>query len=252
MTFGRTATAALRGLCLHYRTLGDGEPLLLLHGFFGASSDFIHLFDVGVLARTHRIIAPDLRGHGGTLDPGGTFSMRECARDLWALLDALGIERVRAVGTSLGGNTLLHMATQQPARVEAMVLVSATSHFPAEARAIMAQASEDGHSDQEWRELRAKHLLGDDQIRALWRRANALQDSHDDLDFTPALLGTIRARTLIVSGDRDPFYPVQISVDMYRAIPQSSLWVVPGGGHCPVFGEERAAFERLALRHLAA
>lgn len=252
MNPGRTATAALRGVTLHYRTLGEGEPLLLLHGFFGASSDFVHLFDLAALARTHRIIAPDLRGHGGTLDPGGPWSQRECALDVWALLDALGIERVRAVGTSLGGNVLLHMATQQPERVEAMVIVSSPSHFPPEARAIMAQVSEDGHSDEEWRELRAKHLHGDAQIRALWRRAHALKDSHDDLDFTPPLLGTIRARTLLVSGDRDPFYPVQIFVDMYRAIPQASLSVVPGGGHCPVYGEERAEFERRALRFLTA
>ncbi len=51
-------------------------------------------------------------------------------------------------------------------------------------------------------------------------------------------LGKITARTLIVQGDRDPFYPLQISVDMAAAIPESSLWIVPGAGHGPI-GEER-------------
>jgi pimeloyl-ACP methyl ester carboxylesterase len=235
---------------LHHRVVGEGEPLLLLHGFFGAGSDFTHLFDLEALARSHRIILPDLRGHGSTPDPGGPFSQRACALDVWALLDGLGIERVKAVGTSLGGNTLLHMATQQPARLDAMVIVSSPSYFPAQARAIMAQVREEGHSDDEWRELRAKHLLGDEQIRALWRRANALKDSYDDLNFTPPLLGTITARTLIVTGDRDPFYPVRIFVEMHEAIAGSHLWVIPGGSHCPVYGDERAEFERVALRFL--
>jgi pimeloyl-ACP methyl ester carboxylesterase len=237
-------------IALQHETRGDGEPLLLLHGFFGAASDFAHLFDLGALARSYRLVLPDLRGHGGTLDPGGAFSQRECALDVWALLDRLGIDRFKAVGTSLGGNTLLHMATQQPERVAAMVIVSSPSYFPAQARALMAQVGEDGHSEDEWRELRAKHRHGDAQIRALWRRAHALKDSYDDLNFTPPLLGTIRARTLIVSGDRDPFYPPRIFAEMHEAIPGSQLWVVPGGGHCPVYGEERASFERIALRFL--
>jgi pimeloyl-ACP methyl ester carboxylesterase len=236
---------------MHYQTMGQGEPLLLLHGFFGAGSDFAHLFDLEALAGRHRLIVPDLRGHGRTPDPGGPFSQRACALDVWTLLDELGVERFKAVGTSLGGNTLLHMATQQPERVTAMVTVSSPSYFPAQARAIMAQVREDGHSEDEWRELRAKHLLGDDQIRNLWQRANALKDSYDDLNFTPPLLGTITARTLIVTGDRDPFYPVSIFVEMFQAVAGSHLWVIPGGGHCPVYGEERAEFERRALAFLA-
>ncbi len=237
-------------ITLHHRVTGEGEPLLLLHGFFGAGSDFAHLFDLEALARDHRLIIPDLRGHGGTRDPGGPFSQRACALDVWALLDQLGVARVKAIGTSLGGNTLLHMATQQPSRIEAMVTVSSPSYFPAQARAIMAQVTEHGHSDDEWRELRAKHVHGDEQIRALWRRANALKDSYDDLNFTPPLLGTIRARTLNVTGDRDPFYPVRIFVEMHEAIAGSHLWVIPGGGHCPVYGEERPGFERRVIGFL--
>jgi hypothetical protein len=60
------------------------------------------------------------------------------------------------------------------------------------------------------------------------------------MNFTPAYLATIQARTLIVQGDRDPFYPVEISVEMARGIPHSSLWIIPNSGHAPVFGGQLA------------
>jgi pimeloyl-ACP methyl ester carboxylesterase len=98
--------------------------------------------------------------------------------------------------------------------------------------------------------MRERHKLGDDQIRALWRNAHAFKDSYDDMNFTPPYLSTIQARTLLVAGDRDPLYPVDIFVEMYRAIPRSALWVLPNGGHGPIFGEARDAFVRTALAFL--
>jgi pimeloyl-ACP methyl ester carboxylesterase len=55
---------------------------------------------------------------------------------------------------------------------------------------------------------------------------------------------------LIVQGDRDPFYSVDLSVEMARAIPQSSLWIVPEGGHCPVIGPRWPAFLETARAFL--
>ena len=72
---------------------------------------------------------------------------------------------------------------------------------------------------------------------------NALKDSYDDMTFTPPYLSTITARTLIVHGDRDPLYPVNLAFEMYAAIPRSYLWVVPNGGHGPIFGD-MAGFPR--------
>jgi pimeloyl-ACP methyl ester carboxylesterase len=98
--------------------------------------------------------------------------------------------------------------------------------------------------------MRERHTRGDEQILALWRLQRALKDSYDDMNFTPPLLSTIAARTLIVYGDRDPLYPVEIAVGMYRAIPRAALWVVPGGGHVPIFLDARAEFVRAALEFL--
>lgn len=240
----------INGIEMHCEILGSGEPLVLLHGFTGSSGDWVHLFDLEALARDHRLILPDLRGHGRSDNPLGTITHRQCALDVAALLDHLGIGRFKALGVSLGGNTLLHMATRDPGRVEAMVLVGSPSYFPAQARAIMAAMTEETRTEEEWRSMRERHLHGDDQIRALWRQANAFKDSYDDMNFTPPLLSRIEARTLIVNGDRDPLYPVEIFVEMYRAIPRSSLWILPDGGHAPVFGAAREAFARAAIAFL--
>jgi len=55
-------------------------------------------------------------------------------------------------------------------------------------------------------------------------------------------LGTITARTLIVFGDSDPLYPLQLALELRQSIPRSALWVVPNGGDGPVFGPNAARF----------
>ena len=239
----------VNGFQLYYEERGDGEPLLLLHGGTGIGADWTLVFTGGDPAG-FRVIVPDLRGHGRSTNPSRAFTFRQAAMDMFALLDRLGIRRVKAIGLSMGAKTLLHMATQQPDRVDAMVLVSATPYFPAQARAAMAQLSVDAFSDAEWAAQRRRHVHGDDQIRMLFEQMRGLKDSHDDMTFTPPLLATIAARTLIVHGDRDPLYPVELAMEMYRSIPSSALWVVPNGGHGPIFGALAAPFVETALAHL--
>jgi pimeloyl-ACP methyl ester carboxylesterase len=178
------------------------------------------------------------------------FTFRQSALDIFALLDRLRVDSVKAIGVSGGAKTLLHMATQQPGRVEAMVLVSAAPYFPPQARALMRAMTPDNRSEEEWQMMRQWHLHGDEQIRALWLQGNRFKDSYDDMNFTPPLLSTIRARTLIVHGDRDPFYPAKIAIELYEAIPHSYLWMIPNGGHGPIFGDQKAAFIATAAAFL--
>jgi pimeloyl-ACP methyl ester carboxylesterase len=96
--------------------------------------------------------------------------------------------------------------------------------------------------------MRRSHKRGDQQILDLWKWIRSLQDSYDDVNFTPALLSNIVARTLIIYGDRDPLYPVEMGLELYRAIPQSSLWVVPNGSHGPIFGDAAPQFVQTALK----
>lgn len=233
---------------LFHRDSGSGEALLLLHGFTGSGDDWHHVF-----AETppgYRVITPDLPGHGRSANPRPDFTFADAARDVFALLDHLGIDRVKAIGVSAGANTLLHMATQQPSRVASMIHVSGTPRFPDRARAIMRTMTEEGRSEAEWQEMRARHHHGDDQIRALWRHAREFADDRDDMNFTPITLSTITAKTLIVHGDRDPLYPVEQAVELLRGIPNASLWVVPNGGHGPIFGAQAAAFVATARAFL--
>jgi pimeloyl-ACP methyl ester carboxylesterase len=247
-----TRTLTIEGIELHVEERGAGEPLLLLHGMLGAGANWRHVFDLDALARDYRVILPDARGHGRSTNPAGAFTFRECAGDVIALLDALGVERTRAIGVSLGAKTLLHVATEQPARLSAMVVVSATPRFPEATRAAFRAAAAAEPGVEQWAELRARHVHGDPQIAALWQLPARFAEDRTDMSFTPARLAAISARTLVVSGDRDPLYPVELAVELYRGIPRASLWVVPGGGHGPIFLSEREAFGRVALPFLRA
>jgi pimeloyl-ACP methyl ester carboxylesterase len=153
------------------------------------------------------------------------------------------------MGMSTGGMVLLHMATNQPSRIDSMVLISATSHFPDHARAIMRRVSFDT-MPQEVRDMyQACAKRGDEQIRQLIAQFNALHTNYDDMNFTPQRLSNITARTLIVHGDRDNFFPVEISVSMYRSIPNAALWIIPNGDHVPIY-DTAVPFTSTALRFL--
>jgi pimeloyl-ACP methyl ester carboxylesterase len=237
----------LNGVDIYFELHGTGEPLLLLHGFGGCSQDWSA--STKESSANFQLIIPDMRGHGRSTNPAKVFRHDDSATDMLALLDHLKIGAFKGLGISGGGNVLLHLATRQPDRVKAMVLISATSYFPAQARAIMRQYPE-SLTEADWETMRRRHPRGDEQIRAILESTRSFADSYDDMNFTPADLATIKARTLIVQGDRDPLYPVEISVEMAKAIPQSSLWIVPNAGHGPVIGERWPEFLKTALSFL--
>jgi pimeloyl-ACP methyl ester carboxylesterase len=240
----------LNDIEMYYEIEGAGDPLLLLHGGGGCQENWTYA-GRDQFAREYTLIKPDARGHGRSTNALKTITHKQCALDMLALLNHLGIEKCRAIGLSMGGNILLHMATLEPSRIEAMVVVAATMYFPEQARAIMRQVPEvENQPPQEWEAMRKRHKLGDDQIVALWKWMRGMKDSYDDMNFTPPSLSRITASTLIVYGDRDPLYPVEMAVEMYRAIPRSALWVVPNGGHGPVFLEAAPQFAQAALGFL--
>jgi pimeloyl-ACP methyl ester carboxylesterase len=233
---------------MYYEILGEGEPLVLLHGGGGIGANWELVFKDPPPG--YSLVIPDLRGHGRSTNPSMEFTFRQSALDVFALLDHLGIERFQAIGLSMGAKTLLHMSTQQPTRTEAMVLVSAAPYFPEQAREIIRGFNSENHTVAEWQQMRQWHKHGDEQIQALWKLGDVIKDNYTDMNFTPPFLSTIRARTLIVHGDRDPLYPVSLATEMYTAIPGSYLWIVPNGGHGLIFGEMAEDFVKTSMSFL--
>src|SRR5579872_1991879 len=128
----RMPTESLNGIEMYYEVHGPkndkAEPLLFLHGGGGMGVDWTFLSRDWPF----QMVAPDLPEHGRSTGRAGPWTHRAAARDVLALLDRLKIEKVKAIGISMGGNTLLHMATAEPERIEAMAIVSATPYFGAE------------------------------------------------------------------------------------------------------------------------
>ncbi len=240
----------LNGITLHYEERGKGEPLLLLHGFGMCGADWGEITDE--LAKNYRVIRPDLRGHGWSTNPSGKFTMRQSAEDIRALLDSLGLKQVRAMGISAGGMTLLHLATKYPDRLSAIAVIGATTHFPEQARAMMRGAAADTLPPEVMEMFGQCASRGDTQVRELMTQFSGFQHSHEDMNLTPPYLATIKARTLIVHGDRDEFFPVAIPVEMYNSIPGSQLWIVPNGDHVPIYGQRTPEFLRIARAFLTA
>ncbi|MEZ4735352.1 MAG: hypothetical protein R3E79_50310 [Caldilineaceae bacterium] len=123
------------------------------------------------------------------------------------------------------------MATQQPARSEALVLIAGTSYFPESCRALQRENTPDTFPPERWQLLRERHLGGDEQIYALLQQFQGMAEIYDDMTFTLPYLATITAPTLIIHGDRDPFFSVNLPVEIYQAIPHAYLWIAPNAFH---------------------
>jgi pimeloyl-ACP methyl ester carboxylesterase len=246
-TTARGHTVQINNIEMYYEEYGAGEPLVLLHGFGGCSRNWLPF--IAELSERHRLVVVDLRGHGHSTNPENKFTHREAASDVFLLLEKLAVGHFSAMGMSSGGMTLLHMATSQPKRIDAMVLISATSHFPDEARAIMRRASLETMPKEVQEMYRECAKRGDAQIRQLIAQFNAFHKDYDDMNFTAQGLSTITARTLVVHGDRDRFFPVEIPVSIYRSIPDAALWIIPGGDHVPIY-DSTVPFTSTALRFL--
>lgn len=231
---------SVNGIELHYTSRGSGEPLVLLHGFGSCAADWGSLAEK--LALKHEVITVDARGHGRSTNPSEKFSHAQAAEDVHALLKALGIPQVRALGFSSGGITLLHLATRHPESLSKMVVVGATNHFPEDARAILKSAGMDSLPRPVLAGFRECATRGEKQVESLVGQFRALGFSKDDTDIKPPDLAKIEAKTLIVHGDGDMFFPVSIPAAIYQAIPDAALWIVPNGDHSPTAGADEAAF----------
>jgi pimeloyl-ACP methyl ester carboxylesterase len=114
--------AEVNGMNLYYETIGEGRPLILLHGGLGSGEMFGPVRPA--LAENHQVIAVDLQGHGRTADIDRPIELRFMADDIASLIDHLGLERPDLVGYSLGGGVALQTALQYPDNIGRLVIAS--------------------------------------------------------------------------------------------------------------------------------
>jgi pimeloyl-ACP methyl ester carboxylesterase len=117
-----SGVAAVNGIKLCYRVVGEGEPLILLHGGFGS----VEMFgpNLELLAAGRQVVGVDLQSHGRSPAADRPMRFETMADDIEALIRSLGFERAAIMGFSLGGGVGLRTAIQHPDVVERLVLVS--------------------------------------------------------------------------------------------------------------------------------
>ncbi|HEX6631876.1 MAG TPA: 2-succinyl-6-hydroxy-2,4-cyclohexadiene-1-carboxylate synthase [Gemmatimonadaceae bacterium] len=255
------------GVRYHATRHGRGPAVLLLHGFTGSSATWAPLQEA--LADACDMVAVDLLGHGESDAPAdpARYAAGRCAADLAGLLDVLGIEAAAVVGYSMGGRMALRLALDQPRRVRALVLESASPGIADVAGRAARVAADAALADDIERDgvaafvarwerlplwasqaalpagvreaLRAQRLRND--ARGL---ANSLRGAGAGAE-PPALdmLGSLSMPTLLVAGALDARYVAHAHA-MAERIPGARVAVVPDAGHA-VHLERPAAFAAL-------
>jgi pimeloyl-ACP methyl ester carboxylesterase len=115
--------ANVNGARLHYLIAGEGDPVVLLHGYAETSHMWLPL--IPKLAATHTVIAVDLRGAGQSSTPADGYTKTAMAQDIHALTQKLGYPRIRIVGHDIGLMVAYAFAAQYPAEVDRIVLMDA-------------------------------------------------------------------------------------------------------------------------------
>ena len=115
--------ADVNGVRLHYLVAGNGDPVVLLHGFAETSHMWLPL--IARLSGKHTVIAPDLRGFGQSASPERGYTKKAMAQDIHALVKSLKYDRIRLVGHDIGLMVAYAYAAQYPDEVDRIVLMEA-------------------------------------------------------------------------------------------------------------------------------
>jgi pimeloyl-ACP methyl ester carboxylesterase len=230
----------VNGASLYYEELGDGAPLVLIHGGLSSGAQWRPV--VPDLAPGFRVITPDSRGHGRSTNPAGALSYARIADDTAALIGALGLERPLVGGWSDGGQVTLELGARYPGAAGALIVGAAYPDFDAgglrEAHRALLGADEAGvpdaaHLDAELGEfadeIKGLHPGGAEQWRTLVRQSAAMWLDYEGL--APDELQKIQTPVLVLAGDRDELIPLDLSVSLYRALPNAELAICPALSH---------------------
>ncbi len=242
---------------ISYEVLGRGPDLVLLHPFPAQHGIWLPVAER--LAETHRIVLPDLRGHGESTPGEGVATMEKHASDIARVCDDAGVGRAVFGGESIGGYILFEFWRQYRERVSALILCNtrAGADTP-EARANRLRTAEDvlKHGVEGFVDSTIPKLLGDttrtnrpdlvSAARAMMMECTpagiaAVQRGMAERPDSTATLHTISVPTLILAGDEDGATPTSEAEILHRNIPGSALRVIARAGHYAVFEKPEEA-----------
>jgi 2-succinyl-6-hydroxy-2,4-cyclohexadiene-1-carboxylate synthase len=244
----------LNGIDFHVEIEGSGPPLLLLHGFTGSVRSWDEVRSD--LARSARVIAVDLIGHGLSASPDDArrYTLEWSTRDLSSLLDTLWVETVQVLGYSMGGRVALHFAVRRPERVRGVILESASPGIEddverqrrvetdeALAQRVVARGMEAFVAEWEGQPLLepAPHVSPErraaQRAQRLANRPLGLANSLRGMGAGQqaplwSALRDLRAPVALIVGERDARYRA-IASRMCEQLPAGTRWVVANAGH---------------------
>ncbi len=259
-TAARRHFLTLHGQRLAYLEAGQGPPILLIHGI--AEAAWAWEVIIPALARGHRVIAPDLLGHGRSAKPRGDYSLGNQATLMRDLMISLDIEHATLVGHSLGGGITMQFAYQYPERCERMVLVASgglgqdvtfllrSLGLPGAdlvAPLFLSNTTRDMMlGTARW--LGRRGLKASPGQKAMWRSYAGLTEPTTRAAFIATVRAVIDQRgqrisalerlylarnmpTLLVWGEKDRVIPVSHARAAHDEMPGSRLEVISDAGH---------------------
>ena len=234
-----------QGVAIEYDDIGNGVPLLLIHGF--PLDRTLWRTQIAGLSQIYRVIAPDLRGFGQSSETDGkAVTMDQYAADLKSLLDSVNVKQAVIGGISMGGYVALAFYAQYADRVKGLLLAN-TRAVPdtEEGKQSRLANAEKVAKDGPWFlvESMAPKMLGPAAkpeigiaVRSMMarQRAAGVMSALRGMAIRPdrtALLRFATVPVLIVSGTADMIIPPSDSEAMQALIPDSRLVIIPDAGH---------------------
>ncbi len=240
---------------------GSGPVLLLLHGVGGDRS----LWNAVApdLARSHRVLAVDLRGHGHTpAPPGSTYAFDELLADVLAFLDARAVPAAHWVGFSGGAMLALRAALDRPDRVRSLTMVSGCAYTDAHTRSMTDRLAET--YAKEGPDAYALRLLKDlyypDWIEAHLDLADRVREAAAHLDPAPirgwthavdrfderARVGSVAVPVLLVQAMDDALIDAAHGRILRQSIPGAQIRILAQTGHMVPLERPRELAEAIA------
>ena len=238
MIDGRYISA--NGLEIFYREVGQGRPLILLHG--ATDTHKLWQSNVPTLAESFRVFTPDSRGHGRTINPSNQLSYRTMADDLAEFIHALELEKPFIFGYSDGGQAALDFGMRYPDIPGGLVIGGAWYRFSLQYQEALRQAGFMGAGKIDFQIF--EEFAPED-----WRDRMRKFHPNPDPDYPEALLGNlaslfwtplnydrgdflkILAPTLVLVGEHDEMVQPEESRDMTSLIPGAEFAIIPGANH---------------------